>query len=155
MKKNSTDLLNKLKGRISIVTLVGVMAFGLTVFYFKFYNQGYFAPAGTIEETLCIAAIAMILGCRASLCICITGLIIYPYCLKEETVWKFFVVTKKEIILIGILIAFSVTSFCLLNMYYGHQYPEVLLKVVGLYVLTAVVSILQTRLLPVQPRGHQ
>ncbi len=155
MKKNSTDLLNKLKGRISIVTLVGVMAFGVTVFYFKFYNQGYFAPAGTIEETLCIAAIAMILGCRASLCICITGLIIYPYCLKEETVWKFFVVTKKEIILIGVLIAFSVTSFCLLNRYYGHQYPEVLLKVVGVYVLTAVVSILQTRLLPVQPRGHQ
>jgi hypothetical protein len=135
----------RVKERISISALVGIITFILTAIYCTFNNEIYFGNAAVILVSLNTIMIAIMLSCKSSLCICIAGLMAHPYFASQKMAWNL-ILTKKELQFTGALIGLSAISFFLLTTYFDQEYPEIILRVVGLYIVTITFSILQTKL---------
>lgn len=135
--------IKKVNNHLGISSLLGVSLFVFTLIYFSFLDRG--ALEGKfLERVISIIALASVVACKASLCICITAMMMRFYnC--SRAIWL--VNIEKDLKFLGGLVVFGVSSFVLLNRCFDREYPKVMFWVMGLYLLTIILFKLQSKLI--------
>lgn len=92
------------------------------------FEEKYVGDVTGVEKWLSIVLIISITSCRVFVVMILFGLLITPYCFR------------KEIKLAAIGATLAVIGCCFLSLFFGHEYPEAALNILGLMSLVFLLN---------------